>query len=83
MSDMHNPELRGGFNLNSVFLLIGIISVIFTAGINYGGISRYNEEVEEIKKDYARKDVLDVRLKNIEESLIEIKEALKGWEQER
>jgi len=53
---MNNPELRGGFNLNSVFLLIGIISVIFTAGINYGGVSGYKEEVEEIKKDYARKD---------------------------
>ncbi|MCH7886631.1 MAG: hypothetical protein IIA58_01545 [Candidatus Marinimicrobia bacterium] len=79
---MNNSELRGGFNLNSVFLLIGIISVIFTAGINYGGISGYKEEVENIKKDYARKDVLDVRLKNIEESLIEIKEALKRREQE-
>lgn len=79
---MNNSELRGGFNLNSVFLLIGIISVIFTAGINYGGISGYKEEVENIKKDYARKDVLDVRLKNIEESLIEIKEALKSREQE-
>ena len=79
---MNNTELRGGFNLNSVFLLIGIISVIFTAGINYGGISVYKEEVEEIKKDYARKDVLDVRLRNIEESLIEIKESLKRREQE-
>lgn len=79
---MNKSELRGGFNLNSVFLLIGIISVIFTAGINYGSISGYKEEVEEIKKDYARKDVLDVRLKNIEESLIEIKEALKRREQE-
>ena len=79
---MSNTELRGGFNLNSVFLLIGIISVIFTAGINYGGISVYKEEVEEIKKDYARKDVLDVRLRNIEESLIEIKESLKRREQE-
>ena len=79
---MNKSEQRGGFNLNSVFLLIGIISVIFTAGINYGGISGYKEEVEEIKKDYARKDVLDVRLKNIEESLIEIKEALKRREQE-
>ena len=79
---MSNPELRGGFNLNSIFLLIGIISVIFTAGINYGGISGYKEEVEEIKKDYARKDVLDVRLRNIEESLIEIKESLKRREQE-
>ena len=68
--------------MNSVFLLIGIISVIFTAGINYGGISVYKEEVEEIKKDYARKDVLDVRLRNIEESLIEIKESLKRREQE-
>lgn len=68
--------------MNSVFLLIGIISVIFTAGINYGGISSYKEEVEEIKKDYARKDVLDVRLRNIEESLIEIKESLKRREQE-
>ena len=79
---MSNTELRGGFNLNSVFLLIGIISVIFTAGINYGGISVYKEEVEEIKKDYARKDVLDVRLRNIEESLIEIKESLKRREHE-
>lgn len=79
---MNKSEQRGGFNLNSVFLLIGLISVIFTAGINYGGISGYKEEVEEIKKDYARKDVLDVRLKNIEESLIEIKEALKRREQE-
>ena len=68
--------------MNSVFLLIGIISVIFTAAINYGGISEYKEEVEEIKKDYARKDVLDVRLRNIEESLIEIKESLKRREQE-
>ena len=79
---MNKSEQRGGFNLNSVFLLIGLISVIFTAGMNYGGISGYKEEVEEIKKDYARKDVLDVRLKNIEESLIEIKEALKRREQE-
>ena len=79
---MNNTELKSGFNLNSVFLLIGIISVIFTAGINYGGISGYKEEVEEIKKDYARKDVLDIRLRNIEESLIEIKESLKRREQE-
>ena len=79
---MSNTEIRGGFNLNSVFLLIGIISVIFTAGINYGGISGYKEEVEEIKRDYARKDVIDVRLRNIEESLIEIKESLKRREQE-
>ena len=79
---MNKSEQRGGFNLNSVFLLIGLISVIFTAGINYGGIAGYKEEVEQIKKDYARKDVLDVRLKNIEEALIEIKEALKRREQE-
>ena len=80
---MNNTEFRSGFNLNSVFLLIAIISFIFTAGINYGGISEYKEEVEEIKKDYARKDVLAVRLGNIEKSLIEIKEALKRWEREQ
>ena len=79
---MGNGEFRNGFNLNTIFLLIAIISFIFTAGINYGGVSGYKEEVEEIKHDYARKDVLDVRLANIERSLNEIKESLRSRGQE-
>ena len=74
---MGNGDLKSGINLNTIFLLIAIISFVFTAGINYGGVSGYKEEVEEIKRDYARRDVLDVRLSNIERSLIEIKESLR------
>ncbi len=74
---MGNGDLRSGINLNTIFLLIAIVSFVFTAGINYGGVSGYKEEVEEIKRDYARRDVLDVRLSNIERSLIEIKESLR------
>ena len=74
---MSNGDLKSGINLNTIFLLIAIISFVFTAGINYGGVSGYKEEVEEIKRDYARRDVLDVRLSNIERSLIEIKESLR------
>ena len=74
---MVNGEMRSGFNLNTVFLLIAIVSIVFTAGINYGGVSGYKKEVEEIKRDYARRDVLDVRLSNIEQALNEIKESLR------
>ena len=74
---MNNTDIKNGINLNTIFLLIAIISFVFTAGINYGGVSGYKEEVEEIKRDYARRDVLDVRLSNIERSLIEIKESLR------
>ena len=74
---MNNTDIKNGINLNTIFLLIAIISFAFTAGINYGGVSGYKEEVEEIKRDYARRDVLDVRLSNIERSLIEIKESLR------
>ena len=74
---MGNGDLKSGINLNTIFLLIAIISFVFTAGINYGGVSGYKEEVEEIKRDYARRDVLDVRLSNIERTLNEIKESLR------
>ena len=74
---MGNGDLKSGFNLNTIFLLIAIVSFVFTAGINYGGVSGYKEEVEEIKRDYARRDVLDVRLSNIERTLNEIRESLR------
>ena len=74
---MNNTDIKNGINLNTIFLLIAIISFVFTAGVNYGGVAGYKEEVEEIKRDYARRDVLDVRLSNIERSLIEIKESLR------
>ena len=74
---MSNGDLKSGFNLNTIFLLIAIVSFVFTAGINYGGVSGYKEEVEEIKRDYARRDVLDVRLSNIERTLNEIRESLR------
>ena len=74
---MVNSDFRSGFNLNTLFLLIAIIAFIFTAGINYGGIAGYKEELEEFKHEYARKDVIDVRLYNIEKALNEIKISLR------
>ena len=73
---MANGDFRSGFNLNTLFLLFAIIAFIFTAGINYGGVAGYQKELDEFKTDYARKDVLDVRLLNIEKALNEIKLSL-------
>ena len=74
---MDSRDFKNGFNLNTLFLLIAIIAFIFTAGIKYGGVSGYKEELEEFKNEYARKDVIDVRLWNIEKVLNEIKVSLK------
>lgn len=75
---MVNGDLKSGFNLNTLFLLIAIIAFIFTAGINYGGVAGYQKELDDFKTEYARKDVLDVRLMNIERALNEIKLSLKN-----
>lgn len=74
---MANGDFKSGFNLNTLFLMIAIIAFIFTAGINYGGVAGYKEKLEEFKDEYARKDVIDVRLQNIEKALNEIKISLK------
>ena len=74
---MANGDFKSGFNLNTLFLMIAIIAFIFTAGINYGGVAGYKEELEEFKDEYARKDVIDVRLQNIEKALNGIKISLK------
>ena len=74
---MPDENKKYQFNLNSIFLLIGLIAFIFTAGINYGGVNSLQDDIKDIKVDYARKDVLDIRLLNIENELKKINETLK------
>ena len=74
---MPDENKKYQFNLNSIFILIGLIAFIFTAGINYGGVNSLQDDIKDIKVDYARKDVLDIRLLNIENELKKINETLK------
>ena len=74
---MPDENKKYSFNLNSIFILIGLIAFIFTAGVNYGALSSLKAEFENSKVDYARKDVLDIRLLNIENELKKINETLK------
>ena len=64
-------------NLNSIFLLIGLIAFIFTAGVNYGALTSLKDDIKDIKVDYARKDVLEIRLSSIDQTLIDIKADVK------
>ena len=75
---MPDENKKYQFNLNSIFILIGLIAFIFTAGINYGGVNSLQDDIKDIKVDYARKDVLDIRLLNIENELKEINITLKA-----
>ena len=66
---MPDENKKYSFNFNSIFVLIGLIAFIFTAGINYGGVSSLKDDIDDIKSDYARKDILDIGLLNIENIL--------------
>ena len=67
-----NEKGKLSLNLNSVFILIMLIAFIFTAGANYGALVSLKGDVKDMKIDYARKDVLDVRLAAIEKELRQI-----------
>ncbi len=69
-------DKKYSLNLNSIFLLIGILAFIFGAGVNYGALMGLKEDVSNFQQDYARKDVINVQLSNIENQLKEIKEAI-------
>ena len=73
-----NEKGKLSLNLNSVFILIMLIAFIFTAGANYGALVSLKGDVKDMKIDYARKDVLDVRLAAIEKELRQINETLKA-----
>ena len=74
----NNEKGKLSLNLNSVFILIMLIAFIFTAGANYGALVSLKGDVKDMKVDYARKDVLDVRLAAIEKELRQINETLKS-----
>ena len=69
---LNDEKGKLSLNLNSIFLLIGLIAFIFTAGANYGALVSLKGDVKDMKIDYARKDVLDVRLAAIEKELRQI-----------
>ena len=73
-----NEKGKLSLNLNSIFILIMLIAFIFTAGANYGALVSLKGDVKDMKIDYARKDVLDVRLAAIEKELRQINETLKS-----
>ena len=73
-----NEKGKRSLNLNYVFILIMLIAFIFTAGANYGALVSLKGDVKDMKVDYARKDVLDVRLAAIEKELRQINETLKS-----
>ena len=73
-----NEKGKLSLNLNSIFILIMLIAFIFTAGANYGALVSLKGDVKDMKVDYARKDVLDVRLAAIEKELRQINETLKS-----
>ena len=73
-----NEKGKLSLNLNSIFILIMLIAFIFTAGANYGALVSLKGDVKDMKIDYARKDVLDVRLAAIEKELRQINETLKA-----
>ena len=75
---LNNEKGKLSLNLNSVFILIMLIAFIFTAGANYGALVSLKGDVKDMKIDYARKDVLDVRLAAIEKELRQINETLKA-----
>ena len=74
----NNEKGKLSLNLNSIFILIMLIAFIFTAGANYGALVSRKGDVKDMKIDYARKDVLDVRLAAIEKELRQINETLKA-----
>ena len=74
----NNEKGKLSLNLNSIFILIMLIAFIFTAGANYGALVSLKGDVKDMKIDYARKDVLDVRLAAIEKELRQINETLKS-----
>ena len=73
----NNEKGKLSLNLNSIFILIMLIAFIFTAGANYGALVSLKGDVKDMKIDYARKDVLDVRLAAIEKELKQINETLR------
>lgn len=74
---MPSDDKRYALNLNSIFLLIGLIAFIFTAGVNYGALMAIQDDVKNFESQFARKDVLNARLDAIDSSLKEIKEDIK------
>ena len=62
---------------SNMHYLLFSISIVFWAGAYHNGYKTVKAEVQEIKEDYVRKDIWEVHLENIKESLAEIKEMLK------
>ena len=76
---MEEPTKRQfTMNLNSIFLLIGLIAFIFTAGVNYGALTSLKDDIKDIKVDYARKDVIGIRLSSIYLTFIYLKADVKA-----
>ena len=75
---LNNEKGKLSLNLNSIFILIMLIAFIFTAGANYGALVSLKGDVKDMKIDYARKDVLDVRLAAIEKELRQINVMLRA-----
>ena len=75
---LNDEKGKLSLNLNSIFILIMLIAFIFTAGANYGALVSLKGDVKDMKIDYARKDVLDVRLAAIEKELRQINVMLRA-----
>ena len=72
-------------NLNTVFIMLAIIAMIFGAGKSYGILTTLETKIDSLegklqifKIDYARKDVLETRLASIDLTLIDIKADIKA-----
>ena len=72
-------------NLNTIFIMLAIVAMVFGAGKSYGILSTLEvkigdleNKIETFKEDYARKDVLETRLESIDHVLTEIKEDIRA-----
>ena len=72
-------------NLNTIFIMLAIVAMVFGAGKSYGILSTLEvkigdleNKIETFKEDYARKDVLEKRLESIDHVLVEIKEDIRA-----
>lgn len=72
-------------NLNTIFIMLAIVAMVFGAGKSYGILSTLEvkigdleNKIETFKEDYARKDVLETRLESIDHVLVEIKEDIRA-----
>jgi len=60
-------------NINTILL---IISIVFSAGIYLTKIDAQGEAIKDIKRDYVRKDILEIHLENMNLRLTEIRDEL-------